>query len=227
VSRAERPRRGADAGQGHRAHRPVAAYPGFDVMRQADHWDPATRALITRRVRDIPPIRFFTRAEAHLLTAAVDRILPQDDRCPDERIPIVPWIDARCFERITDGWRLEDLPPDEEAWRLGLRGIDQTARIRFGVSFVELSEAQQDEVLRLVASGQPPGSIWQQLPARRFWIFIVLQQVCAIYYAHPTAWNEIGFGGPAYPRGYFALNRGDPEPWETREVRLDATADSP
>ena len=37
------------------------------------------------------------------------------------------------------------------------------------------------------------------------------------YYAHPYAWDEIGFGGPAYPRGYFALNNGAPEPWEPRE----------
>jgi hypothetical protein len=31
------------------------------------------------------------------------------------------------------------------------------------------------------------------------------QRVC---YAHPYAWDEIGFGGPAYPRGYGALNFG-------------------
>ena len=25
---------------------------------------------------------------------------------------------------------------------------------------------------------------------------------CTAFYAHPLAWNEIGFDGPAYPRGY-------------------------
>ena len=33
-----------------------------------------------------------------------------------------------------------------------------------------------------------------------------------------AAWDEIGFGGPAYPRGYLALNHGAPDPWEPREV---------
>jgi hypothetical protein len=44
-----------------------------------------------------------------------------------------------------------------------------------------------------------------------------LRQITGVYYAHPYAWDEIGFGGPAYPRGYFALNNGAPEPWEAKE----------
>jgi hypothetical protein len=46
----------------------------------------------------------------------------------------------------------------------------------------------------------------------------VLRQIAGVYYAHPFAWDEIGFGGPAYPRGYFALNHGAREPWEAKEV---------
>jgi hypothetical protein len=52
----------------------------------------------------------------------------------------------------------------------------------------------------------------------RFWKAIVLRQIAGVYYAHPFAWDEIGFGGPAYPRGYFALNHGAREPWESKEV---------
>ena len=40
----------------------------------------------------------------------------------------------------------------------------------------------------------------------RFWLLLV-HDVCAVYYAHPWAWDEIGFGGPAYPRGYMRLER--------------------
>jgi hypothetical protein len=45
-----------------------------------------------------------------------------------------------------------------------------------------------------------------------------VRQIAGVYYSHPYAWDEIGFGGPAYPRGYFALNHGEPEPWEVREA---------
>ena len=53
---------------------------------------------------------------------------------------------------------------------------------------------------------------------RQFLGGMPVRQICGIYYAHPYAWDEIGFGGPAYPRGYFALNNGAPEPWEPREA---------
>ena len=36
------------------------------------------------------------------------------------------------------------------------------------------------------------------------------------YYAHPSAWNEIGFGGPASPRGYVRMDFNRRDPWEAR-----------
>lgn len=205
-------------------HRPILEYPGWNVMSQQEHWDEATRSLILRRVHDVPPIRFFSLSEVQVLNALAERVLPQNDRSPEERIPIVPWIDNRCYNHIIDGWRFEDMPPEEEAWRMGIRGIDEAAQMRFSRPFVDLGDDDQDTVLRLIGEGNPPGKVWQWLPARRFWVFIVLRQICSVYYAHPTSWDEIGFGGPAYPRGYFALNHGYPEPWEVREVRLDETS---
>jgi len=53
---------------------------------------------------------------------------------------------------------------------------------------------------------------------------MLLEDSVNVYYAHPWAWDEIGFGGPAYPRGYMRLENGLPEPWETDEVRYIWTA---
>jgi hypothetical protein len=52
----------------------------------------------------------------------------------------------------------------------------------------------------------------------RFWQML-MQDALEAYYAHPWAWDEIGFGGPAYPRAYTRLERGEPEPWEVEERR--------
>jgi hypothetical protein len=44
-----------------------------------------------------------------------------------------------------------------------------------------------------------------------------MRDVSQAFYAHPWAWNEIGFGGPAYPRGYAAFGTphlGEREHWE-------------
>ena len=48
---------------------------------------------------------------------------------------------------------------------------------------------------------------------------LVVGDCVEMYYAHPWAWDEIGFGGPAYPRAYIRLERGEAEPWEVEEER--------
>lgn len=42
---------------------------------------------------------------------------------------------------------------------------------------------------------------------------------CTALYAHPHAWGEIGFPGPAYPRGYKNAGVGKLEPFEVRDTR--------
>ena len=50
---------------------------------------------------------------------------------------------------------------------------------------------------------------------------LLVEDCVEAYYAHPWAWDEIGFGGPAYPRGYMRLEHGLPEPWEVEEERYE------
>lgn len=193
-------------------------YPDADILAQRAHWDDATRAVVLDRVHNVPPFRYYDVEYRRRLEALCARIIPQDHRPPERRVPIAPWIDARCDRRVVDGVRFRDMPPNEVAWTWGLDGVDQTAQALFGERFTELDGHQQDQVLRAIAGGDPPGEVWQRMPARRWWIHTAVRQISGAYYAHPYAWDEIGFGGPAYPRGYASLNFGMPEPWEPREV---------
>jgi gluconate 2-dehydrogenase subunit 3-like protein len=198
--------------------KPKERYPGADILAQRGHWDPATRRVVLDRVRNVPAFHYFDTAARATLEALCARVIPQDHRPPGRRVPIAPWIDQRCAQHIISGFRFDNMPPDEVAWEWGLRGLDETAHALHGRTFVDLDAAEQDAVLQAIRAGNPPGAVWQQLPAQRWWVYVVLRQISGIYYAHPYAWDEIGFGGPAYPRGYFALNNGAPEPWEPREV---------
>jgi hypothetical protein len=195
-------------------------YPGFHTLSQQDFWDEATRKLVLDRVENVPPIRFFSTEEAKLMEAVVNRLLPQDDREEAYRVPIVPQIDRKLYEKIIPGYRYEDMPPEQEAARLGLQGIQAIAAHLFGKSFADLGPTDQDRVLLTLHDGKPPAGdlIWKQLPVTHFWVQI-LSDCCDAYYAHPYAWDEIGFGGPAYPRGYYRLLNGEPEPWEAEEQR--------
>jgi Gluconate 2-dehydrogenase subunit 3 len=200
-------------------------YPGYSTMRQNKFWDNATRELILKRVNQVPPIRFFTAEELPLITAICDRVLPQDDRLPEWRIPIVNAIDERLFENKIPGYRYEDMPCDQEAFRLGIKAIDETARAIHGAPFVELEPIKQDLVLQSIHDGKKLAAedIWSRISIKRFWALLV-QDCASAYYSHPWAWDEIGFGGPAYPRAYTRLEGGLPEPWEMDEVRYEWAA---
>lgn len=193
-------------------------YPTSDILSQRGHWDEATRQVIMDRVYNVPPYRFFDEPQRATLVALCARVIPQEHRPPSRRVPIAPWIDAQCYHHAISGFRFDNMPPDDEAWKAGLRGLDQTAQALYGGHFSGLLADQQDGVLNAIRGGNPPGEVWQHLPVKRWWVYIALRQISGVYYAHPYAWDEIGFGGPAYPRGYFALNNGAPEPWEAREA---------
>ncbi len=195
-------------------------YPGFSTLSQQDAWDEATRVVVLTRVERVPPIRFFTPEEETLMRAVLDRVLPQDDRDEAHTIPLVNYIDERLYHGRIDGYRYEDMPPDGEAHRLGLRAIDAIARHLHDAPFVALGPREQDEVLRTLHDGAPPagGDVWRRMSVARYWLLLV-QDAAGAYYAHPYAWDEIGFGGPAYPRGYMRLEGGQPEPWEAPERR--------
>lgn len=197
-------------------------YLGFSTLAQQEFWDDATRTVVLQRVNEPPPIRFFTPDEARLMQAVIDRILPQDDRDDQHKIPILNMIDDRLFHNRIDGYRYEDMPPDTEAHRLGLRAIDTIAREEYGDGFIDLSPDRQERILQTIHDCRPPAAhdIWAKMNCQRYWMLLV-QDCIEGYYAHPWAWDEIGFGGPAYPRGYMRLEHGLPEPWEAEERRYD------
>lgn len=200
-------------------------YAGFSTMGQKKTWDLATRSVVSDRVEKAPSIRFFSPQEAALLDAVIDRVLPQDDRSEARTIPILQVIDERLHKNTLNGFRYEDMPPDQEAYRLGLRAIDQMARSRFQQGFVNLEVHRQELILKSLHDGKPDPehAAWKRMPVHRFWALLMEDCVTA-YYSHPWAWDEIGFGGPAYPRGYMRLENGLPEPWEKDEQRYDWNA---
>lgn len=197
-------------------------YPGYNVLDRwsSPDWDDQTREVVRQRLEGIPPLRFFNEHEARTLAAVSERIVPQPDRSEAEKIPIVPWIDEKLYEDKRDGYRYEELPPQREAWRLGLAGIDEAARALFdGKRFVELDPLSQDVVLRHVEHGEAPGPAWERMPAARFFKSVLSITIVKTYYAHPLAWNEIGYGGPSSPRGHVRKWEGGVDPWEAQEER--------
>jgi hypothetical protein len=187
-------------------------FDGYDVLAQARHWDPVTRELVEGRLRGKgsgEPLRFFTSKEAEAARALVDLLLANHE---EPRVPVLEAIDERLAEGRTDGWRYGDMPEDGEAWRQSLGYLDEDAVEAFGVPFSKASPDQQGELIQ----GVEDTECWHGLPGKHVWS-LWTRYACAAFYAHPWAWNEIGFGGPAYPRGYKVLHPGWRKPWEVAE----------
>jgi hypothetical protein len=198
-----------------------ARYPDFDVLDQAAHWDDATREVVLARL-ETPPLRFFTEAEAATLRAFCDVVLAQDK---EPRIPVLEHVDAKLTAGKGEGYRYVDLPEDGETWRLTARGLDTAARERGAASLAAASDELGMAVCEAFAGGELGGPEWEGANPARAWS-VVMRDALAAFYAHPWAWNEIGFGGPAYPRGYARLGVGLSESWEgEEEFSLDPVAD--
>ena len=194
-------------------------YPDFDVLEQAGHWDRVTRELVLKRVREVPEIRFFSAAEAATLGVLCDLLTAQDS---EPRIPLISYVDEKCHHGELDGFQFDDMPDDRDAWRLVARGLDEQASGRAGAASFATADAEvQRAIVADFAEGKLDGGAWDELNVTRAF-GLVMRVVLACFYSHPWAWNEIGFGGPAYPRGYSRfgspdLQRAERETWEGAE----------
>jgi hypothetical protein len=185
-------------------------YPDYNVLDEVAHWDEVTRRVVLERVEQTPPIRFFTEPEARTLGAFCDRVMAQDR---EPKIPVLNMVDAKMFADELDGFRFAELPRDPETWRRVAAGLDASARQHGCESFAAAPGNVQHDIVDAFSQGELHGQVWDELPPSKAWS-VVMRGVLSAYYSHPWSWNEIGFGGPAYPRGYARFAAGQRESWE-------------
>src|SRR4051812_33832062 len=136
-------------------------YPDHDILADAGHWDPVTRALILARVEDVPPRRFFTGPEFACLCAFSDVVLAQD---AEPRIPVMSFVDAKLADGRLDGLQHVDMPDDRTSWRHVAQGLDEAARQHDAESFAHADEPTQRAIVAAFADGALSGGTWGRRP---------------------------------------------------------------
>ena len=182
----------------------IGRYPDFDVLENAHNWDEVTREVVLRRLEPYGPLRFFAPTEEPTLRAFCDTVTAQDR---EPRVPVAEMVDAKFADGRLDGYRYADMPVDGETWHLVLAGLDESAQEREGSPFSTLAPRQREAVIERFAAGELAGGSWESLNVSRAWS-VCMRAILSEFYSHPWAWNEIGFGGPAYPRGFMRLGQG-------------------
>jgi hypothetical protein len=174
---------------------------------------------VLARVHAVPPVRFFGPREAATAGALCDTLTAQRE---EPRIPVLNFVDEKLHQGDGDGYRHFDMPDDPDVWRIVLRGLDDEAQRRLDApTFAALVASEQEAIVEDFSRGRLFGGAWATLNVKRAFE-IVLRYALQAFYSHPWAWNEIGFGGPAYPRGYSRfgsphLQAAEREPWEGKE----------
>jgi hypothetical protein len=181
-------------------------YPDYDVLDNARHWDAVTREVVLARAREVPPVRFFSAAEEAVLRPLLDVVLAQDS---EPRIPVFEMVDKKMHDGKLDGYQYADMPEDPDTWRRVARGLER-------LGFRDATHEQRLAIVERFSQGELE---LDGLNADHAWS-VVMRGALSEFYSHPWAWNEIGFGGPAYPRGYMRLHTGPTgrEPYEAIEA---------
>jgi len=196
----------------------ASRYPAYDVLAKWDtpSWDEPTRRAIDKRLHVSTVPRFLGAAEWAVADALCRRILPQG--ADAEAVPLAALLDAKLYADHGDGFREADMPYMREAWRTALAALEADANERYGGrSFSHLSDEEQDSLVIQMQHGTLSAVHWSGLDPKKFFERRVLVDIPALYYGHPKAWSEIGFGGPASPRGYVRLAGDRRDPWEAAE----------
>lgn len=194
-------------------------YPGYDVLtkRHGLSWDRITRRVLSQRLAVRPGPVFFSECEWATLQAVCARIVPQPQG--DGVVTLAAMVDAKVAQQLSEGYRDARLPPLQQAWQLGLAALTAEAQQYYHCSFAALDGAQQDHLLRLAQDDELRASAWEGMSCAVFFRERVLHDITAAFYAHPLAWNHMGFGGPASPRGYVRLGTNRLDAWEAVQFR--------
>jgi hypothetical protein len=194
-------------------------YPGYDVTSKRDtpSWDEITREVIDERLATPREPRFFDAVQWRALNALCACIVPQDRE--REPVPLPALLDAKLVKDSGDGYRDARLPPMRNAWRTGLAALDAESRARHELPFASIGDEARHALLNDMQAGKLHHEAWHGMPCDLFFSMRVLHDICGAYYGHPRAWSEIGFGGPANPRGYVRMVFDRRDPWDAVEAK--------
>jgi len=194
-------------------------YSDYNVLKEKEHWDDHTREIVLKRLGPYTEYKFLNEHETEMILAIAEHIVY------DERKEILHYVvhhlDDTLTSPIGEDQRKVGIPEHKTLVRQGLKAVDKFAKKQYGVSFLEIEVQQQLSLLTALSKGEAMLMEWQSMPQKELFKKLATEIVSA-YYSHPTVWSEIGYGGPAYPRGYVRVETGLTDPWEAKRDANEA-----
>lgn len=191
-------------------------YPEFNVMDEKEHWDEHTRGIVESRLIREKPYKTLSDVEAEVLRS-VCSILADVYRGEVIQYALCH-IDEVLASNNGESERKPGVPKQDALVRAGIAALQEASLRLHQQSFIGLDEREKRRMLASVCGNQAePVDVWKPVPQRE-WFSKVLKLTLESVYSHPVVWSEIGYAGPAYPRGYVRTGVGQLDPWEARNV---------
>ncbi len=188
-------------------------YPSFDVMKEKEHWDDHTREIVEKRLQQ-KDYKNLSLQESSLLHHIAAQLL--DDTRDSILHFVIAHFDQQLGSDIGENQRKANVPKASVLIRQGIRAIDHYATLTYGKQFAGLADEEKQSILTTMQNNKinlTADGI--NIPAKE--LFNKLQnEAVSSYYSHPTVWSEIGYAGPAYPRGYVRSELRQRDPWEAK-----------
>jgi hypothetical protein len=187
-------------------------YPSYQVMSEQDQWDGHTQKIVGARLYREHSYKFLNTVEAETLRAWCS-LLMDDGR--DEIIQyVLKHIDDSLTQDKGEGQRKMGTPKVQILIRAGLKAINEASAMMDSRTFFHLEEVFKKQLMRSISDNTlAPTELWEGISPNELFQKLLSLTVEA-YYSHPQIWSEIGYGGPAYPRGYVRADIGHLDPWE-------------
>lgn len=170
---------------------------------------PVTRRVLKERITlaQAKP-SFFDSHAFDTLSIVCDRLMAQDSE--NRVVNVALFIDERLKNKTCDGWRHNNMPPDEKMYLKGIKGIEETANLSFKKPFSQLTTLQQTEILNAIQEGTAGGAVWKEMESPLFFEEL-LTEVTEIFFSYPLVQEEIGYVGMADANGWdnIGLNQRD------------------
>lgn len=188
-------------------------YPTYDVMSAQHAWDDHTRKIVNERLHTGGDYLYLTVIEAEMLRAWCTQLVD------DDRAEIIQYILEHVDRQLasgTESQRKPGLPTASELVRMGLSTLGDSCQQLYTEHFFHLERERQMQIMQSVSDEDGlPYDNWKHVPQKAFFQKLLTLTLEA-YYSHPRVWSEIGYGGPAYPRGYVRMHPGQLDPWEAK-----------
>ncbi len=186
-------------------------------MDEEKQWDSHTRQIVGKRTdtQSIFSLQYLTEQESNTLFELCAILLD------DGRNPIISFVvhhfDATLATNIGESQRKDGVPKLSILIRDGVALLEKACTDIYRSPFGSLNEETKTEVVSNLMQGNFTLKSDQiTIPVKDF-IHKISSEATAAYYSHPTIWSEIGYAGPAYPRGYVRTELGLTDPWEARQ----------